>query len=137
MPAIGDRVYVAGQGTYAAPAVVAPLFDGLARVLPVRYRRVPHSLARRLVPQPLTYQHEAVAVIAAILALTSASLSFAAIVTPWMVFFALPALVLAVWSLFRQSTSTPVDFTRLAVAALVASCLWPFFWYLATHHLVL
>ncbi|MGZ3713920.1 MAG: serine/threonine protein kinase, partial [Ktedonobacterales bacterium] len=136
-PTIGDPVQTAGQGTYAAAAVVAPLFNGLARVLPGRYRRVPHSLARRLVPQPLTYQHETVAVIAAILALTSASLSFAAILTPWMVFFALPALILAVWSLFRQSTSTPVDFTRLAFIAMVVSFFWPFFWFLATHHLVL
>lgn len=137
LPTMGDRRQIAGQGTYASAAVVAPLFDGLARVLPGRYRRVPHSLARRLVPQPLTYQHETVAVIAAILALTSASLSFAAILTPWMVFFALPALILAVWSLFRQSTSTPVDFTRLAFIALVVSFFWPFFWFLATHHLVL
>lgn len=136
MPPMMDSAQAGRQGAKAV-AVVAPIFDGLARVLPVRYRKVPQSLARRLVPQPLTYQHESVAVIAAILALTSASLSFAAVLSPWMLFFALPALVLAVWSLFRQSTSTPVDFTRLAVAALLVSCLWPFFWYLATHHLVL
>lgn len=131
-----DPIQMQGQGAYAAAAVVAPLFDGMARVLPMRYRKVPHSLARRLVPQPLTYEHETAAVIAAILALTSASLSFAAIVTPWMVIFALPALILAVWSLFRQTTSTPVDFTRLALIALAVSCLWPFFWYLATHQQV-
>lgn len=136
MPPLMSAAQAPGQGVYAA-AVVAPIFDGLARVLPGRYRGVPQSLERRLVPQPLTYQHESVAVIAAILALMSASLSFAAILTPWMLFFALPALVLAVWSLFRQTTSTPVDFTRLAVIALVVSCLWPFFWYLATHHVVL
>lgn len=137
LPQVWDQAHMRGQGAYAAVAVVAPIFDGLARVLPGRYRKVPHSLARRLVPQPLTYEHETVAVIAAILALTSASLSFAAILAPWMVFFALPALVLAVWSLFRQTTSTPVDFTRLAFIALVVSFFWPFFWFLATHHMVL
>lgn len=133
MPPMLDRSQE--QGTYAAAAVVAPLFDGLARVLPVRYRKVPHSLARRLIPQPLTYQHEILAVTAAILALTSASLSFAAILAPWMLFFALPALILAVWSLFRQTTNTPADFTRLAFVVLGVSFLWPLLWYLATHHL--
>lgn len=67
---------------------------------------------------------EALAVIAAVLAVVCASLSLVGILHRWMLLFAAPALFLSWWSLQHQKPTTPPEITKIAMGTLIATLVW-------------
>jgi hypothetical protein len=110
------------------PPQAAPEYAPAAeQALP--YATPPKLRARA--PQPIRSapdQAEAQAAIAAILALISVSLSFAALLAGWMLLFAAPALLLGGWSLYRLRFAALAEFRNVALAAYTLSAAWPPIW---------
>jgi hypothetical protein len=80
---------------------------------------------------------EALAVIAAVLAVVCASLSLVGLMHRWMLLFAVPALFFAWWSLQHQKPTTPPEITKIATGTLIATLAWAvirfLFWVLFRH----
>ncbi len=117
-------------GPPSPPAGAAPAYAPAA-AQPLPYATP--SKVRARAPQPIhsapdQADAEAHAAIAAILALVSVSLSFAALLAGWMLLFAAPALLLGGWSLYRLRFAGLAEFRNVALAAYTLSATWPPIW---------
>jgi tRNA A-37 threonylcarbamoyl transferase component Bud32 len=109
----------------AAPAFAPAAAQPLPYATPSKLRaRAPQSIHSA----PDQAEAEAHAAIAAILALVSVSLSFAALLAGWMLLFAAPALLLGGWSLYRLRFAGLAEFRNVALAAYTLSATWPPIW---------
>jgi tRNA A-37 threonylcarbamoyl transferase component Bud32/ribosomal protein L40E len=149
--AAGERapvpfVVAAPQAAGAAPPPASPARQALpvgppdpppqaaAAYMPAAGQALPYATTSKLrarAPQPIRSapdQAEAHAAIAAILALISVSLSFAALLAGWMLLFAAPALLLGGWSLYRLRFAALAEFRNVALAAYTLSAAWPPIW---------
>ena len=105
-----------------APTGVAQVIASISRSLSVTGAQ--KWLASPWGGQIPVQTEEALATIAAVLAVVCASLSLVGIMHKWMLVFAAPALVLAWWSLQHQKPTTPPEITRIAQGTLIATIVW-------------
>lgn len=110
------------QVAQAAPVGVARMIATVSHALPVAGAQ--KRLASPWGGQIPAQAEEALAVIAAVLAVVCASLSLVGILHRWMLVFAAPALILAVWSLQHQKPTTPPEITKIAQGTLIATLAW-------------
>lgn len=131
-----------GRPVEAAPAggvsaAVGQAIAGVSRALPGAGAQAHKWLVSPFGGQIPTQTEEALAVIAAVLAVVCASLSLVGLLHRWMLVFAAPALFLAWWSLQHQKPTTPPEITKIAMGTLIATIAWAVirftFWLLFRH----
>jgi serine/threonine protein kinase len=126
---------VQAESVHGVSAAVGQAVSGVSRALPMTdAQKWPAASWNERIP---AQTEEALAVIAAVLAVVCASLSLVGLVHRWMLLFAVPALFLAWWSLQHQKPTTPPEITRIAMGTLIATLAWAairfLFWLLFRH----